>query len=102
MRLVFISSVTAMTPLRTISVTTGSGLRTFAGLRTDVLFFAIASTHVLSRLSQRCRLLRHPPLEGEGRERSERGGVRFLSLRVHPTPTAFALLGGRPSPSRGG
>ena len=29
MRLVFISSVTAMTPLRTISVTTGSTLRRF-------------------------------------------------------------------------
>ncbi len=47
MRLVFISSVTAMTPLRTISVTTGSGRRALAGLRL-VFFFAIVFTHILS------------------------------------------------------
>src|SRR5690349_9410662 len=35
MRLVFISSVTAMTPLRTISVTTGSGRRGLALARFD-------------------------------------------------------------------
>src|SRR5262249_29759729 len=26
----------------------------------------------------------HPPLEGEGRERSERGGVNFLAQRITP------------------
>src|SRR2546426_4015278 len=43
MRLVFISSVTAMTPLRTISVTTGSTLRVARGLRATVfVLFAMA------------------------------------------------------------
>ena len=28
----------------------------------------------------------HPPLEGEGRERSERGGVIFVARKAHPTP----------------
>src|SRR5438552_594997 len=49
MRLVFISSVTAMTPLRTISVTTGSVIRLFARppraerLGLDFLFIALDS-----------------------------------------------------------
>ncbi len=34
----------------------------------------------------------HPPLEGEGRERSERGGVELAARKAHPTPTAFASL----------
>src|SRR5262249_46740065 len=45
----------------------------------------------------------HPPLEGEGRERSERGGVNAKrALRFHPTPTASLRFSGRPSHSRGG
>ena len=42
MRLVFISSVTAMTPLRTISVTTGSTLRAFEAIGLVVLRSAMA------------------------------------------------------------
>src|SRR4051812_14279285 len=44
MRLVFISSVTAMTPLRTISVTTASGRRDLGAARLFVFgFFVIRS-----------------------------------------------------------
>src|SRR5581483_9653403 len=43
----------------------------------------------------------HPPLEGEGRERSERGGVNF-SERVFTPPGRLATARRRPSPSRGG
>ena len=56
MRLVFISSVTAMTPLRTISVTTGSGRRLLlAG-------FARSFSLVFSFASQ-CGLHSHRPVE---------------------------------------
>src|SRR5262252_6340726 len=51
MRLVFISSVTAMTPLRTISVTTGSVVRLLArplrGVRLGLDFLVIALDSVV-------------------------------------------------------
>jgi 2-octaprenyl-6-methoxyphenol hydroxylase len=40
----------------------------------------------------------HPPLQGEGRERSERGGANGGAAFTPPRPPD----GGRPSPSRGG
>ncbi len=40
----------------------------------------------------------YPPLQGEGRERSERGGVLGRAAFTPPRPPG----GGRPSPSRGG
>jgi 2-octaprenyl-6-methoxyphenol hydroxylase len=40
----------------------------------------------------------HPPLQGEGRPRSDRGGVNGLTAVTPPRPPG----GGRPSPSRGG
>ena len=41
----------------------------------------------------------HPPLEGEGRERSERGGVTIERAGMSPPPGG--LTPGRPPPSRG-
>jgi hypothetical protein len=43
----------------------------------------------------------HPPLEGEGRERSERGGGE-RDTDSHPTPTASALLRRSTLPLQGG
>ena len=44
-----------------------------------------------------------PPLKGEGeRERSERPGGAEPNVKLAPTPSAVASLGGRPSPSGGG
>ena len=46
------------------------------------------------RINSRDRFGAHPPLEGEGRERSERGGVTFFARmkKHHPTPPASASL----------
>src|SRR5262249_55252044 len=71
MRLVFISSVTAMMPLRTISVTTGSTLDFF------VLFFAMNS---LSALSRRPGMPTGSPSPLGG---GDRGGP-FLQASPHP------------------
>src|SRR5215212_11593104 len=61
MRLVFISSVTAMMPLRTISVTTGSALGFFT------LFLAIVSTAPAGSVVGRVRRRRNPPFSSEWR-----------------------------------
>jgi Phage portal protein len=44
----------------------------------------------------------YPPLEGEGRERSERGGVNLMSKKFTPPRLPSLRSGSRPSPSRGG
>src|SRR5882672_3118065 len=59
MRLVFMSSVTAMTPLRTISVTTGSWRGFFSRLLLDFLALAIACTSRVRRI--RIRIKRSEP-----------------------------------------
>src|ERR1700761_1635483 len=56
------------------------------------------------------RVLSYPPLEGEGRLRSRRGGVKpqneaptvFKTSPPHPVSYLAALNTSRPSPSRGG
>ena len=42
------------------------------------------------------------PLEGEGRERSERGGVNFSAPKTHPTPARISLSSMLHPPPRGG
>src|SRR4030081_2255390 len=84
MRLVFISSVTAMTPLRTISVTTGSVLGALLMLPSILL-------------------LPSPRARSAWRGGGGRGGRHFLRTSVGPPPRPRSLRSrGRPSPPTGG
>src|SRR5581483_7147662 len=81
MRLVFISSVTAMTPLRMISVMTGSALRRFF----DVLFDALAIFVLKCGISYSAL---SPCGRGQPQQRSNGNRVRGIVAR-NRTPHPF-------------